>query len=69
MTAFEAGFAAGERQAWQERGSHRRQLQPAEIHTDYERGWWAGYTPRSLSWAMRARPVTSWLERNEEQAA
>lgn len=75
MTQFERGFEAGERIAWQERGSFIRDIPPQEISDEWEQGFWAGYTPRSKAWAMRAKSQCVWPERDaaesarEEQAA
>lgn len=51
---YEAGFAAGERRAFE----HRRMgvtLQRTEASSPYQRGFWDGYCPRSAAWAVTVR--------------
>lgn len=57
MTAYEAGFNDGEHAAWSDRKAGRpRRIRPQGELTPYARGWWDGYTPRSLHWSL-TKPV------------
>ena len=61
VNAYERGFAAGERAAHEDkkRGNPLR-LRPEHPREGYEAAWWDGYTPRSLSWALRPAQVSVW---------
>jgi hypothetical protein len=58
MTPFETAFSEGERAAFADKRAGRRpRVMPAdEPLTPYGEAWWLGYTPRSLSWALRTPP-------------
>lgn len=57
MTGFELAFADGERAAFEDKKAGRRQrIKPQGEMNPYRTAWWLGYTPRTLSWALAARP-------------
>lgn len=56
--SYEAGFAAGERDAFHDRRAGQVREQTAPASTAEERGYWAGYVPRSATWgALQRTPV------------
>lgn len=69
MTAYESGFADGERQAFKDRRNHVRRSRPeAQVQSTYLDGWWDGYTPRSLTWLLHKDPQPYWADRESEIA-
>ena len=53
MTQYEAGFDAGERDAFSDRQSGVRKPMPEKVRGHYQRGYWDGYCPRNSSWLFR----------------
>jgi hypothetical protein len=69
MTEYERGFADGERQSFKDRANRVRRSLP-EVKTEYGRGWIDGYTPRSLTWAVRSTANSQdWWQLREVEAA
>jgi hypothetical protein len=71
MTDYERGFDAGERRAFSDRrdGAPMRGA-PAQITDAYWRGWWDGYTPRSVTWALRPMKTSTtpwWMVEPEHE--
>lgn len=67
MTAYEAGFAEGEREAFRDR--HRMpRCRPEHITSPYGHGYWDGYLPRSTAWALRKPAAAPFHERDTEPA-
>lgn len=57
---YTAGFNAGERFAYAHRSEPERMFRPKRQRSEYDRGWWDGYCPRSPGWDRSARaPVES----------
>jgi hypothetical protein len=66
MTAYEAGFDAGERTAFADRKHGRVRCRPDGAQDQRERGFWDGYEPRSGSWRRsQVPPAAWWLEKEE----
>jgi hypothetical protein len=65
---YAAGFADGEAQAWKDRKNLIRRDRPEQMRGEFQRGWWDGYTPRSVTWRLRVEPQPWWQERVEEAA-
>jgi len=65
--AYARAFAAGERDAWADRGRMAMRLPPgwAAGSPDAMRGWRDGYHPRNPAWALRTAPVRAFHERAE----
>ena len=56
MNPYEAGFDAGERAAFYDRQrpvTAGRTGGPTQTTSEYDRGWWDGYTPRHEWWGWR----------------
>jgi hypothetical protein len=67
MTPYELGFAAGESASFKDRKTRIVRCRPERVASDYDRGWWDGYTPRTENWRLRgvtAAPAW-WMEREE----
>jgi hypothetical protein len=70
VTPYEQGFAVGERQAFKDRRDHIVRPQPNVGNGEYLRGWRDGYTPRSVTWAIRGtEPAAAWWQERESEAA
>jgi len=73
MSTFDAGFAAGERQAFKDRCSKVSSVcgHPAQdlLTSQYQRGFVAGYTPRSATWSRPVEPVAPWWAERESVVA
>ena len=67
MNPYEAGFAAGERDAFYDRRAGKPKLMPPDVRGAYSSGYWDGYTPRSEAWRTGMRVVVHawWLEKDE----
>ena len=63
MTDYERGFDAGERQAFKNRRNAVRVTRPQGFLSEYERGYWDGYTPRSQAWGLSRAEAPWWAER------
>ena len=70
MTLYEEGFSDGERQAFNDRRDHIMRAHPRVGDNEYMRGWHDGYSPRSVTWALRGTETSSvwWAEFKEEAA-
>lgn len=55
--SYEAGFDTGERAAFAARAEPLRYQRPAQLTSDWDRGFWDGYCPRSASWSACVRDV------------
>ena len=67
MTGFEIAFADGERAAFEDKKAGRRpRVKPDGEMSPYGKAWWLGYTPRSMTWALRKTPVKPCCEVEEE---
>jgi len=63
VTPYERGFEAGEAACHADKKQGRPMLvRPEKTADDYARGWWDGYTPRSLTWALHRAPIKSYAE-------
>jgi hypothetical protein len=69
MTAYEAGFDAGERASFADRQRGVRLPRPERPRGAYQQGFWDGYCPRNQSWALRrnVQPEGWWHERESEK--
>ena len=71
--SYAAGFAQGERAAFADRQRGMTRPRPTEMRDEYMRGWWDGYTPRSLDWAARSATtrcaVHAWWEEKDTEPA
>ena len=69
MTHYEAGFDAGERDAYKDRQNGIRRTQSTDPSGgEYQRGYWEAYRPRNLAWALKKPPQAWWQERESETA-
>lgn len=55
--SYAAGFDCGERVAYSHRRDAHRMQRPGLLASDYDRGWWDGYCPRSAAWGVAKRQV------------
>ena len=65
--SYEAGFQRGEHDAFRDRRNNIVRTAP-KPSSDYERGYADAYTPRSLTWALKAAPVQAWWQERESVA-
>lgn len=66
MNAWERGFEAGEKACHEDKKAGRpRKFRPEHVKDAFQEGWWAGYSPRSLTWALRGDPRPWWADRTE----
>lgn len=68
MTAYEAGFSAGERQAFIDRRERKTRDFRSVVQSEYQRGYRDGYTPRSITWLLVKDPRPYWADRESEIA-
>jgi len=48
---YEAGFAQGESDAYEDRANGVKSASPpAALNSPYQRGYWDAYTPRTSTW-------------------
>lgn len=66
MTQYEAGFAEGDRRAFDDRRNGILRFKPDGALPERSRGFWDAYMPRSTAWALRTKPARSHHE--QEQA-
>lgn len=65
MSPYERGFHDGERAAFQDRKAgkpRRHRSKDEDEYTEYGRGYWDGYTPRSMTWALCKTPIKPYAE-------
>lgn len=70
MNLYEQGFDAGERLAFEHGKKGIRTAIGPEPRTEYGRGFWDGYVPRSLKWAARLKPMRalpSWYAEKDDE--
>lgn len=64
MTAeYQAGFDAGERDAWKDRQNGLRRDFSGPVRGEYQRGYLDGYRPRNPGWALKQESAPWWVER------
>ena len=70
MSPYQAGFAAGERDAYCDRRAGKPKLMPPDVRGHYAAGYWDGYTPRTESWRIGMRVTVSawWIETERSEA-
>ena len=63
MTPYERGFHAGEATCHADKKKGRPLLtRPDKDADEYTRGWWDGYTPRSMTWALHRVAIPAYAE-------
>jgi hypothetical protein len=70
MSPYEAGFAAGERDAFYDRRAGKPKLMPPDVRGYYSAGYWDAYRPRTEEWRIGTRVTVSawWIETEKEEA-
>jgi hypothetical protein len=70
MSPYEQGFWAGEHASFKDRKNSIVRCRPERVATDYDRGWWDGYEPRSEAWRVRGVKAATawWLETERDEA-
>ncbi len=57
---YAAGFAQGERMSWQHRKEGLFHRRPGFLYSEFDRGYWDGYCPRSSAWDNRKTKEEEW---------
>lgn len=52
---YAAGFAEGELLRFQDRAKGCVRARPQNMRSERMRGFWDGYTPRSIGWALNSK--------------
>lgn len=65
---YEQGFSDGEKTAFRDRKVGFVRAMP-EADNPYRRGFVDGYTPRSLTWALRSTKAAGWRRKESDEVA
>ena len=63
---YEQGFSDGEKAAFRDRKVGFVRAMP-EADNQYRRGFVDGYTPRSITWALRGTKAAGWWRRESAE--